>query len=119
RARESRTPPVICWNGPPLGAARSALWARRREPIRLAPVQTDRLQLRPLAEEDVDAMAELDALPEIRAAIDPFAEHLPAEPAALRAYERRLVGHPGFLVAVERQSGTLVGWFQFEEHDGR
>ena len=82
-------------------------------------MQTARLQLRPMAEEDVDAMAELDALPEIRAAIDPFGEHLSAEPAALRAYERRLVGHPGFLVAVERQTGALVGWFQFEEHDGR
>src|SRR6187399_2207886 len=41
---------------------------------RLAPVQTRRLELarvvlRPIAEEDVEALAALDALPEIRAAI--------------------------------------------------
>jgi RimJ/RimL family protein N-acetyltransferase len=82
-------------------------------------VQTARLELRPIAEEDVEALAVLDAIPEIRAAIDPFDEHLPADPAALRAYERRLVGHPGFLAAVERDSGAVVGWFQFEEAGGR
>jgi RimJ/RimL family protein N-acetyltransferase len=81
-------------------------------------VQTSRLELRPIAEEDLDALAALDALPEIRAAIDPFAEHMPEDPAAVRAYERRLVAHPGFLAAVERQSGLLVGCFQFEETEG-
>ena len=30
RARESRTPPVICWNGPPPRVARSAFWGLRR-----------------------------------------------------------------------------------------
>jgi RimJ/RimL family protein N-acetyltransferase len=82
-------------------------------------VQTARLELRPIAEEDVEALAVLDAIPEIRVAIDPFDEHLPEDPAALRAYERRLVGHPGFLAAVERDSGAVVGWFQFEEAGGR
>ena len=82
-------------------------------------MQTVRLELRPIAESDLEALAALDALPEIRAAIDPFGEHLPADPAALPAHERRLVGHPGFLAAVERQSGALVGVFQFEETDGR
>jgi RimJ/RimL family protein N-acetyltransferase len=77
------------------------------------------LELRPIAEEDVEALAALDALPEIRAAIDPFGEHVPQDPAALLAYERRLVGHPGFLAAVERHSGAVVGWFQFEETPGR
>ena len=85
----------------------------------LAPVQTARLELRPIAEEHVEALADLDARPEVRAAIDPFGEHLPEDPAALRAYERRLVGHPGFLAAIERRSGALVGWFQFQETDGR
>jgi RimJ/RimL family protein N-acetyltransferase len=78
-------------------------------------VQTARLELRPIAEEDLDALAALDALPEIRAAIDPFGEHLPEDPAALRAYERGLVGDPGFRAAVERSTGTVVGWFQFQE----
>ena len=82
-------------------------------------MQTARLQLRPMAEEDVDAMADLDALPEIRDCHRPVRRAAAREPAALRAYERRLVGHPGFLVAVERQTGARVGWFQFEEHDGR
>jgi RimJ/RimL family protein N-acetyltransferase len=80
-------------------------------------VQTARLELRPVADGDVDALAEVDARPEIRAAIDPFGEHVPEDPAALRAYERRLVGHPGFLAAIERERGALVGLFQFQEHD--
>jgi RimJ/RimL family protein N-acetyltransferase len=78
-----------------------------------------RIVLRPIAEEDVDALAALDALPKIRAAIDPFGEHVPEDPAALLAYARRLLGHPGFLAAVERETGALVGCFQFEEPDGR
>jgi RimJ/RimL family protein N-acetyltransferase len=81
-------------------------------------VHTARLELRPIGEEDVEALAELDARREIRAAIDPFGEHIPEDPASLRAYARRLVGHPGFLAAVERQRGALVGCFQFEETDG-
>ena len=80
---------------------------------------TARLKLRAVAEDDLEALAALDALPEIRAAIDPFGEHVPEDPAALHAYERRLVGHPGFVAAVERQSGAVVGWFQFEETGGR
>jgi RimJ/RimL family protein N-acetyltransferase len=82
-------------------------------------VQTARLELRRIAEEDLEALAALDALAEIRAAIDPFGEHVPQDPAALLVYERRLVGHPGFLAAIERESGVLVGCFQFEEHDDR
>jgi RimJ/RimL family protein N-acetyltransferase len=80
-------------------------------------VQTARLELRRVAEEDLEALAALDALPEIRAAIDPFGEHVPEDPAALLGYERRLIGHPGFLAAIDRWSGALVGCFQFEEHD--
>jgi RimJ/RimL family protein N-acetyltransferase len=82
-------------------------------------VLTARLELRPIAEADLEALAALDALPEIRAAIDPFGEHVPRDPTALLVYERRLVGHPGFLAAIERESGALVGCFQFEEHDDR
>jgi RimJ/RimL family protein N-acetyltransferase len=82
-------------------------------------VRTARLELRRIAEEDLEALAALDALAEIRAAIDPFGEHVPQDPAALLVYERRLVGHPGFLAAIERESGALVGCFQFEEHADR
>jgi RimJ/RimL family protein N-acetyltransferase len=82
-------------------------------------VQTARLELRPIAEGDVDALAEVDNQPEIRAAIDPFGEHVPEDPAALREYERRLVGHSGFLAAIELETGALVGCFQFQEHDER
>ena len=82
-------------------------------------MQTARLELRPIVEVDVEALAEVDARPEIRAAIDPFGEHVPEDAAALRAYEHRLVGHAGFLAAIERESGALVGLFQFEEHEDR
>jgi RimJ/RimL family protein N-acetyltransferase len=82
-------------------------------------VQTARLELRPIAEDDVVAMAQLDARPEIRAAIDPFGEHIPEDPSAALAYARRLVGRPGFLAAVERETAVLVGCFQFEESAGR
>ncbi len=85
---------------------------------RLGAVRTARLELRPITEQDVEALAALDARPEIRAAIDPFGEHIPEHPSALRAYAGRLVGHPGFLAAVERLTETLVGCFQFEETDG-
>jgi RimJ/RimL family protein N-acetyltransferase len=81
-------------------------------------VLTSRLELRPIAEGDVDALGALDALPEIRAAIDPFGEFVPEDAAALRAYARRLVAHPGFVAAVERETGLLVGCFQFEEPEG-
>jgi RimJ/RimL family protein N-acetyltransferase len=82
-------------------------------------VQTARLELRPVAEDDLEALAALDALPEIRASIDPFGEHVPQDAAALLAYERRLVGQPGFFAAVKRRSGAVLGWFQFEEPRGR
>jgi RimJ/RimL family protein N-acetyltransferase len=81
-------------------------------------VQTRRLLIRPIEETDLDALAELDAFAEVRAAIDPFDEHIPADPGERREYERRLVGNPGFLAAVERASGRLLGWFQLEDVAG-
>ena len=101
-------------------AARSALWASARAPgvERSRPCRRHACELRPIGRGGRRGLADLDAPAEVRAAIDPFGEHLPADRAALRAYERRLVGHPGFLAAVERRSGALVGWFQFEETTG-
>ena len=100
-------------------AARSALWAWRTRVASRA-VQTARLELRPIAEEHVEALADLDARPEVRAAIDPFGEHLPEDPAALRAYERRLVGRSG-LPRRRRARGAVRSWAgsSSQETDGR
>jgi RimJ/RimL family protein N-acetyltransferase len=80
-------------------------------------VETARLQLRPLVEDDLDALVELDGFAEVREAIDPFREHIPDDPVQRREYERRFVGHDGFVGAVERESGRLLGWFQYELAD--
>jgi RimJ/RimL family protein N-acetyltransferase len=80
-------------------------------------VETARLLLRPLAEADLDALVELDGFAPVRSAIDPFADLMPEDPAALREYERRLLARPDFLGAVERSSGLLLGWFQVERAD--
>jgi RimJ/RimL family protein N-acetyltransferase len=77
-------------------------------------LQTARLVLRPLAEDDLDALVELDGFAIVREAIDPFGDILPADAAALREHERSLLGRVDFLGAVERASGRLVGWFQVE-----
>ena len=84
-------------------------------------METARLELRPIVEADVDALVELDGFPAMRAAVDPFHEHIPDDPVERHGYEARLVGDPGFLAAVERASGRVVGWFQCQlapEHGG-
>jgi RimJ/RimL family protein N-acetyltransferase len=81
---------------------------------RLASVQTARLELRAIAETDLDALVELDGFAVVRDAIDPFAEFIPHDPGQRREYERRLVGDAGFLAAVERASGRVLGWFQVQ-----
>jgi RimJ/RimL family protein N-acetyltransferase len=82
-------------------------------------VDTARLHLRPLAAQDLDALVELDGFAAVRAAVDPFSDLIPGDAAARRAYERQLIGNPGFLAAVQRESGSVVGWFQFEEGSER
>jgi RimJ/RimL family protein N-acetyltransferase len=77
-------------------------------------VRTARLELRPLVEDDLDALVELDGFPEVRDSIDPFGEHIPDDPVQRREYERRFVDHAGFVAAVERGTGRLLGWFQYE-----
>jgi RimJ/RimL family protein N-acetyltransferase len=72
------------------------------------------LELRPLVDEDLDALVDLDGFPGVREAIDPFSEHIPDDPVERREYERRFVGNAGFLAAIERESGRLLGWFQYE-----
>jgi len=75
-------------------------------------VQTPRLDLRPIVEGDLDALVELDGFAAVRDATDPFGEHIPDDVVQRREYERRLVGNAGFVAAVERASGHVLGWFQ-------
>jgi RimJ/RimL family protein N-acetyltransferase len=86
---------------------------------RLARVETARLIIRPIEEGDVAALTELDGFAEVRAAVDPFGEHLPEDRAALSAHERGLVGNPGFLAVVERATGAVLGWLQFQARPER
>jgi RimJ/RimL family protein N-acetyltransferase len=80
-------------------------------------VRTARLELRPIVETDLDALVEVDGFRAVRDAIDPFREHIPDDPVQRREYERRLVGDAGFVAAVERVSGRLIGWFQCQLAD--
>jgi RimJ/RimL family protein N-acetyltransferase len=89
----------------------------RRVWRRLARVETERLVLRPMVEEDLDALVELDGFAEVRDAIDPFREHIPDDRVQRREYERRFVGNAGFVGAADRASGRLLGWFQYELAD--
>jgi RimJ/RimL family protein N-acetyltransferase len=75
-------------------------------------VQTPRLELRAIVDEDLDALVELDGFAAVRDAIDPFGEHIPDDAVQRREYERLLVGNAGYAAAVEPASGRLVGWFQ-------
>jgi RimJ/RimL family protein N-acetyltransferase len=80
-------------------------------------VQTARLELRPILEEDLDGLVELDGFAAVWDAIDPFGEHIPSDPEQRRDYERRLVGDNGFVAAIDRATGQLVGWFQCQLAD--
>src|SRR4051794_30033155 len=44
-------------------------------PASLARVKTARLELRPLVDDDLDALVELDGFEAVRTAVDPFGEH--------------------------------------------
>lgn len=65
-----------------------------------------------MVEDDLDALVELDGFVAVRDAIDPFREHIPDDPVQRREYERRFVGNAGFVAAVERATGRVLGWFQ-------
>jgi RimJ/RimL family protein N-acetyltransferase len=80
-------------------------------------MKTARLELRPMVEDDLDALVELDGFAEVRSAIDPFDEHIPDDAGRRREYERLFVDNPGFVGAVERSTGRLVGWFQCDLAD--
>jgi RimJ/RimL family protein N-acetyltransferase len=75
-------------------------------------MRTPRLELRPMVEEDLDALVELDGFEAVREVIDPFNEHIPTDPAARREYERRFLHPADYLAAIERATGRFLGWFQ-------
>jgi RimJ/RimL family protein N-acetyltransferase len=75
-------------------------------------IATARLELRPMDEDDLDALVELDGFEQVREAIDPFGEHIPLDPVARREYERRFLHPAGYLAAIERATGRFLGWFQ-------
>jgi RimJ/RimL family protein N-acetyltransferase len=81
-------------------------------------MRTARLEIRPMDDGDLDALVELDAFDEVRSAIDPFAEHIPGDPAERREYERRFLHPAGFLAAIEVSSGRFLGWFQLQDERG-
>ena len=80
----------------------------------MIPIQTARLELRPMTEDDLDALVELDGFELVRQAIDPFREHIPEDPAARREYERRFLHPGGYLAAIARAPGAFLGWFQLQ-----
>jgi RimJ/RimL family protein N-acetyltransferase len=77
-------------------------------------IATARLDLRPMTEDDLDALVELDGFAEVREAIDPFRQHIPDDPAERREYERRFLHPGGYLAAIERAGGRFLGWFQLQ-----
>ncbi|MEX0749445.1 MAG: GNAT family N-acetyltransferase, partial [Dehalococcoidia bacterium] len=80
-------------------------------------LETERLVLRRLTEDDVDDLVELDGDPDVMRFInggrptprDEIAnEHLPA----FLGYYERFAGY-GFWAAIEKSTGAFVGWFHF------
>jgi RimJ/RimL family protein N-acetyltransferase len=81
-------------------------------------LRTERLELRPMDEGDLEALVDLDGFEEVRAAIDPFSEHIPADPVERREYERRFLHPSGYLAATDLATGRFVGWFQLQDERG-
>lgn len=85
-------------------------------------LESERLILRRFTLDDLDALAELDADPAVMRFItggvpttreEIAADHLPA---FLAYYERG--DRWGFWAAVEKSSGTFLGWFHLRPHEG-
>jgi RimJ/RimL family protein N-acetyltransferase len=81
-------------------------------------LRTERLELRPMDEGDLDALVALDAFEEVRSAIDPFSEHIPVDPAERREYERRFLYPGGYLAAIDLATRRFLGWFQLQDERG-
>jgi RimJ/RimL family protein N-acetyltransferase len=79
-------------------------------------LDTDRLRLYPLSEEDLDDLVDLDGDPEVRRMVDPLGVLIPEDPDERRVYEwERFVSAGGFYGARERVGNAFVGWFQLEQ----
>jgi RimJ/RimL family protein N-acetyltransferase len=78
-------------------------------------LDTDRLRLYPLGEEDLDDLVDLDGDPDVRRMVDPFGVIIPEDAEERRAYEwERFVSPGGFYGARERVGNAFVGCFQLE-----
>jgi RimJ/RimL family protein N-acetyltransferase len=94
--------------------------------MRAVRLETERLTLRPLAEDDVDALTDLDGDPEVLRFVDPFGE-TPADRDARRAsiqshWLPRMLARAwrpgrGFWMA-ELRAGGLAGWFHLLAVEG-
>ncbi|WP_062215211.1 GNAT family N-acetyltransferase [Streptomyces sp. NBRC 109706] len=80
-------------------------------------LETDRLTLRPFAEDDLDRLVELNSDPEVTRFIN---GGRPIPRTTLRARSLPRVTHihpcwgtPGYWVAEERATGEFLGWFEF------
>lgn len=84
-------------------------------------LETERLVLRQFTVDDVDDLLALDTDPLVRRFVED-GEPVNREEAIesidhfLRYYERG--PHFGFWVAVEKSTGTFLGWFHFRPHEG-
>jgi RimJ/RimL family protein N-acetyltransferase len=78
-------------------------------------LETERLRLNPLTEDDLDDLVDLDGDPEVRRLVDPLGVIIPVDPGERRTYEwERIVAPGGFYGARERVGNAFVGWFQLE-----
>lgn len=85
-------------------------------------LRTDRLLLRDVTPDDVDALVELDADPEVVHHITggittPREEVVDRILPALLRYQERDDGY-GFWIAEERVTGRFLGWFHLRPEDG-
>ncbi|GAB2687660.1 GNAT family N-acetyltransferase [Thalassiella azotivora] len=85
-------------------------------------VETERMLLRHVRSDDVDALVELDADPEVMRFVTggratPRAEVERDVLPALLAYHDRHPGY-GFLMAVDRATGEVLGWFHLRARAG-
>ncbi len=84
-------------------------------------LETDRLRLRRVTPDDLDAIVELDSDPEVKRYIDNGA---PVDRAELAdnlqwwlGYYERYAGY-GFWIAEERSNGRFLGWFHLRPGEG-
>jgi RimJ/RimL family protein N-acetyltransferase len=75
----------------------------------IAPVETERLALRPITMDDVDLLVELDSDPEVMRFLT---GGVPNSRAYVTERVQRSLGHRW--IAFERATGAFIGWFGLE-----